>query len=156
MAEDIITFEGVEDLVAKLKDLGGIITDVKKDAVTAMIRVRAAARNNVPVESALLQKNIIVKDESIPGGLAVYCGIFSPKVNYAIYVEYGTGIYAENGQGRKDPWIAPMVIDGEDVFRWTQGMHPQPFLRPAWDEKKGEVLEIVKNAMKKRIGELTT
>ncbi len=150
-----VRVEGVENLVAKLKELGGVTADIRKDAVTAMLRVRAAARDKAPEMSQKLKSNIIVKDETKDGELLVYCGIFSPLVNYAVYVEYGTGIHAENGQGRKDPWIAPMVIDGEDTFRWTEGMHPQPFLRPAWDEKKDEVQKILVQALQARIKALS-
>lgn len=157
-----VRVEGVENLVAKLKELGGVTADIRNDAVTAMLRVRAAARDKAPErksrnkpEGQKLKSNIIVKDETKDGELLVYCGIFSPLVNYAVYVEYGTGIHAENGQGRKDPWIAPMVIDGEDTFRWTEGMHPQPFLRPAWDEKKDEVQKILVQALQARIKALS-
>ena len=46
--------------------------------------------------------------------------------NYAIYNELGTGIYADNGQGREDGWVYP-IGDGE--FRFTRGLPPKYFVR---------------------------
>ena len=46
--------------------------------------------------------------------------------NYAIYNELGTGIYADNGQGREDGWVYPL---GNDEFRFTRGLPPKYFVR---------------------------
>lgn len=52
-------------------------------------------------------------------------GRLYPTVHYAPYLEYGTGIYAVNGQGRKEPWKY-QTPDG----RWvtTKGMEPRLFM----------------------------
>ena len=50
---------------------------------------------------------------------------------YNVYVEYGTGIYAENGQGRKTPWV---YMDAEGNFHYTHGQHPQSFMRRGFDQ----------------------
>lgn len=47
---------------------------------------------------------------------------------YGIYVEYGTGIYAESG-GRNSPWTYYNPNTGSYVT--TSGMPPKPFFRPA-------------------------
>lgn len=49
-------------------------------------------------------------------------------VEYSPYVELGTGIYAEDGQGRKTPW---RYQDAQGNWHTTHGMQPRPFLRPA-------------------------
>ena len=46
--------------------------------------------------------------------------------NYAIYNELGTGIYADNGQGREDGWVYPL---GNNEFRFTRGLPPKYFVR---------------------------
>lgn len=46
--------------------------------------------------------------------------------NYAIYNELGTGIYADNGQGREDGWVYPL---GNGEFRFTRGLPPKYFVR---------------------------
>ena len=54
-------------------------------------------------------------------------GKVGTNVEYAPYIEFGTGEKAENGQGRKD---------------W-KGMKPQPFLRPAIDTNKNSIKKIL-------------
>lgn len=77
-------------------------------------------------------------------------------VEYAPYIEFGTGEYAENGQGRKGGWFyvtdRPVVAgwlrplyqnkDGKYVY-FTYGSKPQPFLRPAILENKDAIRRIL-------------
>lgn len=58
---------------------------------------------------------------------------------YALYVELGTGIFAEKGNGRKTPWVWK---DQNGKWHFTRGMKPQPFLRPAITEHLDEFKEI--------------
>lgn len=58
---------------------------------------------------------------------------------YALYVELGTGIFAENGDGRKTPWIWK---DQNGKYHFTRGMAPRPFLRPAVEDHIKELQEI--------------
>lgn len=51
-----------------------------------------------------------------------------------LYLEYGTGIHAVNGDGRKTPWT---YYDEEtDQFFRTRGMKAQPFAQPGFDAAK--------------------
>lgn len=50
------------------------------------------------------------------------------SANYSAYVEFGTGRYAERG-GRQTPWYYYNEKLGRVVK--TEGMQPQPYLRPA-------------------------
>jgi len=51
-----------------------------------------------------------------------------------LYLEYGTGIHAVNGDGRKTPWT---YYDEEtDQFFTTHGMEAQPFAQPGFDAAK--------------------
>lgn len=67
------------------------------------------------------------------------------NVEYGIYVEMGTGIYAEEG-GRSTPWS---YKDDEGNWHTTVGMKPRPFLAPAVQEHIDEYKELVENYMKK-------
>ncbi len=58
---------------------------------------------------------------------------------YALYVELGTGIFAEKGDGRKTPWVWK---DQNGKYHFTRGMKPQPFLRPAVKDHIDELKEI--------------
>lgn len=63
----------------------------------------------------------------------------SPEM-YAPYVEFGTGEFAENGQGRKGGW-SYKTPDGK--WHSTKGSRPIPFLRPAFRQTKKEVQRIL-------------
>ncbi len=58
---------------------------------------------------------------------------------YALYVELGTGIFAEKSDGRKTPWVWK---DQNGKYHFTRGMKPQPFLRPAVKDHIDELKEI--------------
>nr|DAL47268.1 MAG TPA_asm: putative tail-component [Caudoviricetes sp.] len=58
---------------------------------------------------------------------------------YSIWVELGTGIFAEKGNGRKTPWV---WVDFNGKFHATRGMAPRPFLRPAVEDHIKELQEI--------------
>lgn len=62
-------------------------------------------------------------------------------LEYSIYVEKGTGIYAVDGNGRKTPWVYYDSLDG--AYHWTEGMLPQPYLEPAAMENINQIKEIV-------------
>jgi HK97 gp10 family phage protein len=64
------------------------------------------------------------------------------NVEYAPYQEFGTGIYAEKGNGRKGGWTYQDPKTGEFIFTW--GNEPQPFLRPAGEDNKGAIKQIFK------------
>jgi HK97 gp10 family phage protein len=66
------------------------------------------------------------------------------NVEYAPYVEYGTGIHAEGGKGRKTPWV---YRDEKGRFFKTKGMKPQPYLRPAYDANKEKIKKLIGDAV---------
>ena len=59
---------------------------------------------------------------------------------YPIYVELGTGIYAEKGNGRPTPWYWYDMKTKQ--WHFTRGVKPRPFLRPAVEEHIDELREI--------------
>lgn len=66
---------------------------------------------------------------------------------YPIYVEFGTGIYATDGNGRKSPWIW-RDINGK--YHHTRGIKPTHFMRNAVSSAAhvAEYKEIIKNQLK--------
>lgn len=75
-------------------------------------------------------KNSISFDSSTDGlSCTVHVG-----ASYAIYVEYGTGIYAVGGDGRKTPWV--YWSDKLNRWVWTRGMEAQPFWNPSIDQAR--------------------
>lgn len=75
------------------------------------------------------------------GETAVYIGTY---IEYAIYVELGTGIYAEGGGGRPTPWV---YQDAHGRWHWTRGNEAQPFLKPALEDHKKEYQYIIKSEL---------
>ena len=67
-----------------------------------------------------------------------------PTVLYGPFLEYGTGIYAENGKGRQTPWT--YYSDKLGRFVTTHGMKAQPFIRPTAEEDKDKMQEAVSAA----------
>lgn len=71
-------------------------------------------------------------------------------VEYAPYIEFGTGVFAEKGDGRKTPWR--YLYQGNKHKRGivrTRGGKPYPFLRPALDNNKAKIMKIIKTEMGK-------
>ena len=69
----------------------------------------------------------------------VYIGT---NVEYAAYVELGTGKYAEGG--RKDPWV---YQDEEGRWHHTDGQRAQPYLKPAVADHKQTYRNIIKEEL---------
>jgi HK97 gp10 family phage protein len=68
-------------------------------------------------------------------------GYVGTNVEYAIYVEMGTGEFAENGMGRKGGWVY-QDPSGEWFFTW--GQEPQPYLCPAFRKNKSQIEALAK------------
>jgi len=68
---------------------------------------------------------------------------------YGAYHEYGTGIYAEGGKGRKTPWVYFNERAGHYVT--TKGMPAKPFARPAVDAKRGAAARAVARALARKL-----
>lgn len=64
--------------------------------------------------------------------------IIGTNVEYAPYVEFGTGVFAETG-GRQTPWS---YQDAAGEWHRTNGQRPQPYLRPSINDHEAEYKEI--------------
>ncbi len=69
-------------------------------------------------------------------------------LDYALYVNKGTGIHAEDGNGRKTPWQYYDPKTGE--YHFTHGQKPQPYLQQALDQQHVNI----KSLAEKIIGEV--
>lgn len=103
--------------------------------------VERSAKEKAPKGSGELRRSITSKIEVEDGELV---GVVYTPLYYAPYVEYGTGLFAEEG-GRKDvPWC---YQDDEGEWHTTSGQHPQPFMRPAFNENRERISRILKEAL---------
>ena len=111
---------------------------------------------------------------SIASRIDDYSGVVYTPLFYAPYVEYGTGIEAEHPTkpGRQDvPWVyvehsgeprqgaqksftleeakqAVAILRGKGLeAHYTYGQKPQPFMRPALDDNRDRIVEILREGI---------
>ena len=131
-----VKVEGIKELAV---ELDGMASEhlMGKQLDKALLVVEEAARKKAPKDNGALRRSITSDRTGLTGM------VFTP-LEYAPYVEYGTGLYAENG-GRKDvPWH---YQDDEGNWHTTSGQHPQPFMRPALDENREKVTRILEEGL---------
>lgn len=133
----------IEGLEAILDKLDGITDDEKlyRALGKACALVERSAKQKAPKGTGELRNSITSKVENQGGEMVG--AVFTP-LEYAPYVEFGTGIFAEEG-GRTDvPWV---YQDDEGEWHSTSGQSPQPFMRPALYENRTKIKEIVKEEL---------
>lgn len=137
MATDI-RFEGLEEVLDSIENLADVSAlDAALGKAAAI--VEASAKQKAPKGNGELRRSITSKVED-------FKGIIYTPLEYAPYVEYGTGLFAENG-GRTDvPWV---YKDDEGNWHSTSGMKPHPYLRPALEENREKIIEILKEGITK-------
>ena len=137
-----VKIEGLEHLNKTLETL--LSTENMTQAMgQACAAVEASAKKKAPKDSGALRRSIASKVEAEGGNIQ---GIVYTALEYAPYVEYGTGLFAES-DGRTDvPWV---YQDDEGNWHSTKGQKPQPFLRPALNENRKTVVKILGGGIKK-------
>lgn len=126
----------IEGLDAVVEELGNLYNPQKIERALqkACALVERAAKQKAPKDTGELARSITSKVEGTQGI------VFTP-LEYAPYVEFGTGLFAE-GTGRLDvPWN---YQDEKGEWHQTSGQHPQPFLRPALNENREQITEILR------------
>lgn len=135
-----IEVRNLEGVLAAIEQMGDT-EEVRQALGRACAVVERAAKEKAPKDTGELRRSITSKVEK--NGDKLEGVIFTP-LEYAPYVEYGTGLFAENG-GRKDvPWH---YKDDNGEWHSTSGQHPQPFMRPALNENREKVLRTLKEAL---------
>lgn len=136
-----ITLEGLDEVLDAIDGLVDI-QKLERAMAQAALLVEREAKMRAPRDTGDLARSITSKVET--SGNEVEGIVFTP-LYYAPYVEYGTGLFAEDGNGRKDvPWC---YQDDKGEWHSTSGQKPQPFMRPAFDENRVQILEILKGAL---------
>lgn len=133
-----IKFEGLDEILYKLDKISSN-ANIEEALGTCCALVEKSAKQKAPKDTGALRRSITSKVEGNQGI------VFTP-LEYAPYVEYGTGLFAESG-GRKDvPWN---YQDDEGKWHSTSGQKPQPFMRPALEENKALIKQILKEELTK-------
>lgn len=71
-------------------------------------------------------------------------GAVGNSLEYAIYHHQGTGIYAEEGNGRKTPWVYEDPKTGEKIY--TRGSKPNPYLKDTIEQEQSTISKLLGGA----------
>lgn len=129
-----------------------VINDLEKLSSAANIKdtlqnccfiVERDAKKNCPVQTGELRASIT--SQIIENGDEIQGEVGTPLM-YGNYVEYGTGLFSSNGHGRTQvPW---WYKNEKDEWVSTCGQMPQPFLIPALNNNRQEIIEQLKGVLK--------
>lgn len=124
---------GIE--IAGVKRFQRTVQRFEKEYINAIKRViaetaeiiKSQAQALAPEDDGNLRKSIEIEFYNKGLSAKIIVG-----AHYGVYVEYGTGIYAVEGNGRKTPW----VYWSDKLNRWvyTRGMKAQPYWTPAIEQ----------------------
>ena len=134
-----VEVKGVDELIVKLQNMADE-SKIQQQIGLACALVERSAKMKAPKDTGALRRSITSKVDGLTGI------VFTP-LEYSPYVELGTGLFAENGAGRKDvPWN---YQDDKGEWHSTRGQKPQPFMRPALNENRTEIIRIIKEGLDK-------
>lgn len=123
-----IKWEGVDELVKAAEEFEeDILNAVRRVIAETATLIQTQAQALAPFDEGNLKKSIEISFEN--GGLEAKVVV---GVEYALYLEFGTGIYAEGGDGRKTPWV--YWSDKLNRYVFTRGIRSQPFFRPSFEQ----------------------
>lgn len=132
-----IKITGVDNVVEYLEGVCNI-DKLEKGIKDSCLLVERSAKQKAPKGNGDLRRSIESKVDGLSGV------VFTP-LEYAPYIEFGTGLFAEDGKGRKDvPWV---YCDEKGEFHTTRGISPHPFMRPALEENRDKIREILRGAI---------
>ena len=121
---------------------GEILRELENKKAAALEAVGISAEGHAklltPVDTGRLRDSMT---HSVKGD-DVYIGT---NVEYAMWLELGTGIYASDGKGRQSPWG---YYDRNGKYHVTRGTRPRHMLKKAASEHTEEYKRIIENQMK--------
>lgn len=115
----------------------GLENKIAEALEKACLLVETDAKKKCPVDDGQLRQSITHKVD-----IENMEGIIGTSVEYAPYVEIGTGIYSSEGTGRKTAWMYKDEKSGE--WHRTRGSKPKPYLQPAMEENKSKIQDLFK------------
>ena len=135
-----IQFQGLDELLNSLEKVASI-ENFEGALQKACALVERDAKQKAPKGTGELRRSITSKIEK--NGEDIQGVVYTP-LEYAPYVEYGTGLFAEEGGRRDVPWC---YQDDKGEWHSTSGQEPQPYMRPALDENREQILRIIKEEL---------
>lgn len=146
---EVIGGEKFTELYKKLKAAGKDADKAVNDGLRlGAMAIQAAAKLNIRSVGAYDTGQLFrsISHEEIENGYAV-----GTNVEYAPYVEYGTGTLGSDkvAHSQRENW-SYMGLDGQ--WHRAKAQPPRPYLRPAFDNHKEEVISIVKRKLREALG----
>ena len=130
------------DDVIFIDNSGAVIAELEAAVLRALEKCGMAgegyAKSLAPVDTGALRNSITHKVD--PAEQAAYIGT---NMEYAPYVELGTGKYTQGG--RPTPWV---YQDDKGQWHMTHGQRAQPFLKPALADHKKPYQDIIETELK--------
>jgi HK97 gp10 family phage protein len=137
MAE--ITIEGMEE-VFKMLDRVGDPAAITEGLQKACALVERTAKQKAPKDTGALRRSISSRVEGNKG-------IVYTTLEYAPYIEFGTGLFAEQGGRADTPWS---YQDDKGEWHSTNGIHPHPYMRPALKQNRAQIKKILRGSVTKK------
>ena len=138
-----IEIDGLDNILDNLENISSKLDGAVQNGVAKGGKaIQAQCKAECPVDTGELRNSIV---EETTGGGGKYTSEIGPTVDYGIYVEMGTGIYAG---GRQTPW---RYQDSKGQCHTTRGQRPQPYMEPGFEAGKDEAVEILTNEVQKAI-----
>ena len=106
----------------------------------AALRLENEAKKECPVDQGILRSSL-TSEVSFDASKIV--GAVGTNLSYAPYVHNGTGLYAKDGSGRREPWTYVARAGKYKGGHFTHGQKPNPFLERARDKAKDKIAEIL-------------
>lgn len=136
-----VKFDGLDEVLERAESLAEV-QGIEAALTKACMLVEASAKQYAPKDTGALRRSITSKIEQGDGEIV---GVVFTPLEYAPYVEYGTGLFAEE-QGRKTPWS---YQDDEGNWHDTKGMKPHPYMRPALEDNRDKIIKLIKEGLGK-------
>lgn len=155
--------EGLDEILDNL-DLFTDTKQLERSIKKACAVVERAAKQKAPKGSGDLRRSISSRVQDLEGV------VYTP-LEYAPYVEFGTGLFAEKGGRKEVPWVyvegssssgnkstktyteeearetvAFLRSKGLEAYM-TYGEKPHPYMRPALYENREKILRILKEGL---------
>ena len=129
----------IDKVLAHLTNIAD--TDLTIPLKQSCLLVENKAKELCPVDTGQLRASISSKVDGDTGSIGT-------NVDYAPYVEYGTGVFAVAGNGRQTPWS---YQDAKGDWHYTTGQRPQPYLEPALTQNETQIIDIFRNYLMKEL-----
>jgi len=135
---------GVAEAIASVKAKADQQYQAMTKAITdGALMIEGDAKVNCPVDEGRLRSSITHEIVNDLAGHQLSARV-GTNVFYAPYIEFGTGIYAKDGTGRKTPWV---YRDRRGVMHFTRGIRPRAFLANAFSKNIGRIQTMITGAL---------